>query len=194
MANALKAIGLTDKQARFVEEYLKDMNATQAAIRAGYSEKAARKIAHELLTKPHVASAVRAAQMRRSERVEITQDMVVKELAKVGFSSMSDVASWNESGVTFKASDAVDESALGSVMAVEETTNEHGGSLKIKQYDKVKALELLGKHLGMFVERKEHSVVLDRIRELERLSGPEMASLLKGIVKELEAKDGESDE
>ena len=66
---------LPDKQARFVEEYLVDLNATQAAIRAGYREKAAAEIGYEKITKPHIAEAIAEAQEVRSERTEITQDM-----------------------------------------------------------------------------------------------------------------------
>ena len=71
---------LPDKQARFVEEYFVDLNATQAAIRAGYREKAAAEIGYEKLTKPHIAEAIAEAQEVRSERTEITQDMVLEGL------------------------------------------------------------------------------------------------------------------
>ena len=68
---------LTAKQQRFVAEYLIDLNATQAAIRAGYSEKTAYSIGQENLTKPEIAAAVAAAQAERSERTEVTQDYVL---------------------------------------------------------------------------------------------------------------------
>ena len=70
-------IAMTPKQQRFVAEYLIDLNATQAAIRAGYSEKTARFIGAENLTKPNIAAAVAAAVAKRSERTEITQDYVL---------------------------------------------------------------------------------------------------------------------
>lgn len=74
------ADGLTAKQARFVKEYLVDLNATQAAIRAGYSEKTAKVIGSENLTKPAIASAVAAAQQKRSEEIGITAHAVLGDL------------------------------------------------------------------------------------------------------------------
>ena len=73
---------LTAKQKAFVAEYLIDLNATQAAIRAGYSEKTARFIGAENLTKPNIAAAVAAAQAERSKRTEITQDYVLSSIMK----------------------------------------------------------------------------------------------------------------
>jgi phage terminase small subunit len=78
---------LTDKQRRFVDEYLVDLNATQAAIRAGYSQKTAASIGEENLRKPDIAKAVQDAQVARAKRTEITQDMMVRELAKIGSGS-----------------------------------------------------------------------------------------------------------
>ena len=73
---------LTQKQQRFVEEYLIDLNATQAAIRAGYSEKTAKEIGAENLTKPNISKAIAEAQAKLSERTLVTQDMVVHGLLK----------------------------------------------------------------------------------------------------------------
>lgn len=90
--------GLTDKQQRFVDEYLIDLNATQAAIRAGYSEKTARSIGQRLLTNVDIQKAIEEAQSKRAERTEITQDMVLQELAKIGFSNMLDYMTKTDSG------------------------------------------------------------------------------------------------
>lgn len=106
---------LTDRQARFCEEYLIDLNATQAAIRAGYSEKTANRIASELLSKLDIQEKITELKAERAKRTEMTQDSVIQELA------------------------AVARAEIKGVRAV----------------DKLKALELLGKHLGMFVERYE---------------------------------------
>lgn len=106
---------LTDKQARFCEEYLIDLNATQAAIRAGYSEKTANEQGARLLANVSVQEKIAELKAERSKRTEITQDSVIQELA------------------------AVARAEVKGVRAV----------------DKLKALELLGKHLGMFVERYE---------------------------------------
>lgn len=78
-------MALTAKQQRFVDEYLVDLNATQAAIRAGYSAATARSIAAENLTKPNIAAAVSAAQAERAKRTGITADRVLEDLARVAF-------------------------------------------------------------------------------------------------------------
>jgi hypothetical protein len=75
-------MALTAKQERFVEEYLIDLNATQAAVRAGYSENTARQTGTENLSKPYIAEVIEAAITERSERTELTQDMVINELRK----------------------------------------------------------------------------------------------------------------
>lgn len=84
-------MALTPKQARFVEEYLIDLNATQAAIRAGYSARTARKIGQENLTKPDIAEAISAAQSARSERTEISQDMVLREWVDIAMADPNDI-------------------------------------------------------------------------------------------------------
>lgn len=145
-----KPTKLTDKQRAFVAEYLVDLNATQAAIRAGYSVKSAARISIELLNKSHVASAIGSAQAKRERRTEITQDMVVRELAKVAFGNTRTVVSWGAGGVVLKDSDELTEDEAAIVSEVRETATKDGGSMSIKTHDKIKALELLGKHIGMF--------------------------------------------
>lgn len=106
---------LTDRQARFCEEYLIDLNATHAAIRAGYSEKTANEQGARLLANVSVQEKIAELKAELAKRTEMTQDSVIQELA------------------------AVARAEIKGVRAV----------------DKLKALELLGKHLGMFVERYE---------------------------------------
>ena len=79
---------LTGKQQNFVNEYLIDLNATAAAKRAGYSEKSATELGYETLTKPHVAAEIAKRRQRMIEKLEITQEMIVQELAKIGFSDV----------------------------------------------------------------------------------------------------------
>lgn len=108
---------LTAKQAAFVEEYLVDLNATAAAIRAGYASKSARKVGSNLLTLPHIQAAIQEAMAERRERVEVTQDYVLARL---------------KAEAELKGKGA-----------------SHVG--------RIRALELLGKHLGMFTEKREIS-------------------------------------
>lgn len=146
---------LTPKQRRFVAEYLLDLNATQAAIRAGYSEKTASRIGSELLGKTCISNAIENAQLARSTRTEVTADRVVKELARIAFVDTRQIFAWGPGGVTLRPSDELSDDEAAIVAEVSETTSESGGNIKVKRFDKLKALELLGKHLGMYVDKRE---------------------------------------
>lgn len=147
--------GLTPKQLLFVQEYLVDLNATQAAIRAGYSEKTAYSIGHENLRKPELSEAIELAFKARSKSTEITQEMVLAELGRVGFSNMTNYANWNEHGVTLMDSDKLSPDAARCVAEVSQTVTAEGGTVKFKLHDKVAALEKIGRHLGMFPTKVE---------------------------------------
>jgi phage terminase small subunit len=158
-------MALTDKQQRFVEEYLVDLNATQAAIRAGYSEKTAHVIGPENLGKPVIASAIAEAQTERSLRTQVTADMVVKELARIGFSDLRNVLTSKGALIDIQDWDDDTAAAISSVEVVtthKGDADENGQKIpeyvhKLKVWDKNSALEKLGKHLGMFKDRVEHS-------------------------------------
>jgi len=145
--------GLTDKQQRFVEEYLIDLNATQAAIRAGYSVKNAGKIGPELLGKTRVKLAIDKAMAERSRRTGITQDRVLQELAKIAFVNATDVINMDEATIRGDAN-REDTAAIASVK-VKTIPGEEGDIVEreVKMCDKLKALELIGKHLGMFTDK-----------------------------------------
>lgn len=130
--------GLNEKQKRFVEEYLIDLNATQAAIRAGYSQNTARSIGQRLLTFVDIQAAIQQAQSNRSERVQITQEEVIRcllenvDIASGKKATTITIPSKNENGEVIRndvAHFVYEPSAVN------------------------KALELLGKHLGMFKDR-----------------------------------------
>jgi len=152
--------GLTAKQKAFVEEYLVDLNATQAAIRAGYSKKTARSIGQENLTKPDIQAAIQKAQIERSERTEVTADMVLKELSLLGFANMLDYVRISEAGEPFiDLSDLTREQAAAISETMVEDYFEGRGKdsrqvrkVRIKFHDKRGALTDIGKHLGMFKE------------------------------------------
>ncbi|TEA78650.1 terminase small subunit [Allopusillimonas ginsengisoli] len=156
---------LTAKQQRFVEEYLVDLNATQAAVRAGYSKRTARQIGEENLSKPDIAQAVQEAQIKRSERTEITQDMVLMELAKLGFANMQDYMRVGADGDPYLDFSALtrDQAAALVEVTVEDFKEGRGEDardvrrVKFKLADKKGALVDIGKHLGMFKDRVEHS-------------------------------------
>ena len=148
---------LTPRQARFVEEYLVDLNATQAAIRAGYSARTADKIGSELLGKTRVAEAISQAQTTRSDRTQVTADRVVAELAAIGFAKLGDYAEWGTDRFVLLESKAVDTRAVQEIKVRETVLVGGEGSetvvkreYGIKLHDKIKALVKLGEHLGMW--------------------------------------------
>lgn len=148
---------LTPKQQRFVEEYLIDLNATQAAIRAGYSEDTANEIGSQNLAKLSVRAAIDAALAERSKRTEITADMVLMELGRIGFSNINNYLRFNPTGVEMFDSSKMNDDALRCISEISETVTKEGGTVKFKLHDKVSALEKIGKHLGMFKDKVEHS-------------------------------------
>lgn len=138
---------LTPKQERFVDEYLIDLNATQAAIRAGYSRKTADRIGPELLGKTCVSDAIQRRRRDRERRTEITQDRVLQELAAIAFARGTDYASVSPGGaVQIKPTEELNDAQKAAVLSIKETQN----GVEIKLADKVRALELLGKHQGLF--------------------------------------------
>jgi phage terminase small subunit len=163
---------VTPKQERFVQEYLIDLNATQAAIRAGYSKKTANVIGRQNLIK--LSDPIEKAISERAERSQITSDRVLQELARIAFVDLRKVFRWGPDGVTLLPSDELTEDEAAIVAEVSETTTESGGSIKGKRFDKLKALELLGKHLGMFTDKVQMDVTLSPaaiLSELERRRG-----------------------
>ncbi len=149
---------MTPKQQRFVEEYLVDLNATQAAIRAGYSAKGATVRGSELLANRNVANAISAGQKSRSKRLEIDADRVVQEFAKVGFANAGDYFDWGPDGITVRSKDDLTPEQQAAVAEVSETTTEHGGTIRVKLHNKLDALEKLGRHLGLFKDAPPVSV------------------------------------
>lgn len=148
---------LNPKQEAFCQEYLKDLNATQAAIRAGYSEDSAGSIGHENLKKPEISARVQQLMNERSERTKITADRVLKELAKIAFSDMRKFAKWGPGGVSLIDCSTLADEDAACVAEASESTSKDGGSIRFKLHDKKGALELLGKHLKLFTEKHEHS-------------------------------------
>ncbi len=92
---------LTPKQARFVDEYLVDLNATQAAIRAGYSENGAGQSAHKLLKNAEIAAAIQERRKELSALIEVTQEMIVEELAALAFANVIDYIGIGEDGLPY---------------------------------------------------------------------------------------------
>ncbi len=164
---------LTAKQQRFVDEYLIDLNATQAAIRAGYSPKTAQEQGSQNLSKLMVSEAIDKALAARSRRTGITQDRVLRELAKVAFVNANDVIDPDSATVRANAT----EEDLACIQAVKVKTSEsemgYSSEREIKLYDKMKALEMLGKHLGLFDKRGQDSSNGEKNNLLEAIAATE---------------------
>lgn len=146
-------MSLSPKQKRFCEEYMIDLNATQAAIRAGYSVKTAGQIGEQNLKKLDISRKIEQLQAERSRRTGLHADRVLQELAKIAFVNPVDVI--DTETATVKSADPDDTAAIASVRQKTFPTKagEIGIEREIKFYDKVKALELLGKHLGLFSDK-----------------------------------------
>lgn len=142
--------GLTPKQARFVEEYLVDLNAAAAARRAGYSASRSEAMGYENLTKPDIRNAIEAAQRERSARTGITADRVIAEIAKIAFADPRKVMSWGPDGVELLPSDKLSDADAAIVSEVSESVSQSGSSIKIKLNSKLDALEKLAKHVGVY--------------------------------------------
>lgn len=155
---------LTDKQQRFVDEYLIDLNATQAAIRAGYSAKTADQQGSRMLANVKIKQAVAEKQAQRSKRTGVNQDRVVLELAKVAFAKMTDIV---DSKGRIKEDASPDDLACIESIKYKESDNEYGGSVEreVKIASKLKALELLGKHLGMWSDK--FNVTVEKSEKLD---------------------------
>ncbi len=156
----MKKPGLTPKQQRFVEEYLVDLNGTQAAIRAGYSAKTAGWICQELLTKTHIQQAVQAGRAALSARTEITQDRVLKEYARLAFLDPRKLFDNTGAPLAIHQLDDDTAAAIAGLDVVQVGNSEVGVGdvLKYKLCDKKGALDSVARHLGMFNDKLDLKV------------------------------------
>jgi len=138
---------LTEKQKMFCKEYIKDLNATQSAIRAGYSEKTAAEIGRQNLMKLEIQAKIKELLNSRSERIKITADDVLKELWRIGTSDITEFLHKAEGEtITLEDIKALPPGKRKLIKSIGKT----GNGVKIELVDKLKSLELVGRHLGMF--------------------------------------------
>jgi len=169
-----KKHSLTPKQELFCHEYLKDLNGTQAAIRAGYSPKTANEQAARLLASVSIYQTVDELKAKRNKRIEIEADDVLLELKRLGHADIRQI--YDEAGCVKQPKDWPEEiaRAISRIEATEEVVNVQGGFIcadcgkeshrqftgitkKVWFWDKPKALELMGKHKRLFTDKVEHS-------------------------------------
>lgn len=166
-------MALTDKQEMFCREYLVDLNATQAAIRAGYSEKTANEQGAQNLAKLSIAERIAELKLERNEAVKVDAEYVLRRLVEIDEMDVLDIVLANGELKAIKDWPKVWRTTL-SGMDVTEMAGDSAGLLKkIKWPDKVKNLELLGKHIDVqaFKEKVEHSgeiSLIDRIQEARK--------------------------
>lgn len=143
---------MTNKQKHFCEEYMIDLNGAAAAIRSGYSTKSARQIGNENLTKPDIRARIDRALAEQSKRTGVSADRVVRELARVAFANSQDVINFDSA--TIKSDATRDDTAAISSVKVKTIPMPDGDGVEreIKMADKLKALELLGRRLGLFTD------------------------------------------
>ena len=148
---------LSEQRQRFVDEYLIDLNATQAAIRAGYSVKTANEQGSQNLAKLSIQQAIAEQMAERSKRTGINQDRVVLELAKIALVKMTDIV---DSQGRIKSDASPDDLACIESVKYKESESDTGSSVEraVKLASKLKALELLGKHLGMWNDKLDVNI------------------------------------
>jgi phage terminase small subunit len=156
--------GLTPKQQRFVEEYLVDLNATQAAVRAGYSAKVANREGTRLLSNAVISLAILKRQERRAARVEVSQDQVLRELALLGFSDIGEILDFTGAAPRLRDAHGIPERARRAIASIKVKRYVEGPAkddeepnvvevMEFKLWPKPQALELLARHLGMLKDR-----------------------------------------
>lgn len=156
---------LTAKQQRFCDEYLIDLNATQAAIRAGYSAKTADQQGSRMLTNVKVQQEIAEKMAERSKRTGINQDRVLQEIAKLALVNIDDVVDLE----TGRVRETATKEDLACIQSIKIKPTEFGTEREIKFYDKKGSLELAGKHLGMFKDKAEVEVVLPIFTDEDKL-------------------------
>ena len=191
--------GLTDKQQAFVKEYIIDFNATKAASRAGYSNKTARSIGTENLSKPVIQDAIAKEIEKRNERVEVNADYVLKKLVDIIEADMSDIL--NEDGSIKPISEwpPVFRKFVHNIEVAElwentgDVKEQTGLIKKIKWPEKLKALEILGKHVDVQAFREQSKVEKNVTGEVHHTVTDMTESERLQRIAELQKKLGQND-
>lgn len=159
---------MTKKQKIFADEYLIDLNATRA-YRVAYpsvkKDETARANGSRMLTNANVAKYISERMQERQQRTEVTQDMVVKELAAIAFARATDYAAVRGGTVCIKDTDSLSDEQICAIAGIKE--GKFG--VEIRLNDKEKALELLGRHLGMWNDKLDIKTpaIDDSMKEME---------------------------
>ncbi len=167
------------KQDLFVKEYLKDLNGTQAYIRAGYKvkdENSAAVMANRLLRNVKIQEKIQVAMKEREKRTEITQDRVLKEIANLAFTDRTGIVNLKNNSLIIKNFDELSPEQKVCISGVKETKF----GIEVTFYNKEKALEMLCRHLGMFTEKLEVKGELKTEDPFKGLSTEELKKVIFG--------------
>jgi len=155
---------MTEQKKRFCDEYIIDLNATQSALRSGYSKKTAYSQGQRLLKDVEIQSRIETVNKKREERTQITADMVIKELALIAFQDSANLVNEEDS---LKSIHGMGSDVSRTIAEVTSRTEKKGGEdagcaeiTKVKTYDKKGALDSLGKHFGIFEKDNKTEVVV----------------------------------
>lgn len=161
-------MALTEQKKRFADQYFLTLKGSESAIYAGYSQATARQIAHNLLQEPEVEDYLSELRTSLAEKTGITQARVLEEYAKIAFSDIRELYAGDNQLLDIRQ---IDDATAGAVMSVEVDELSAGGQFigytkKVKMYNKLGALDSLGKHLGIFEKdndqkRSEIKIVVD---------------------------------
>jgi phage terminase small subunit len=138
---------MNDRQRKFLVEYLKDFDATNAAIRAGYTKTSAYANSYKLLRRPDIAAAVEAALAERAKRIGATADRVIEEYARIAFADIRRLFDWDEDGRNLRVKRGLGADEAATIRDVEKSAD---GTVRLRLYDKKASLDALAKHLGLF--------------------------------------------
>ena len=171
---------LAPKRFAFVQEYIKDLNGTQAAIRAGYSPRSANVTSTRLLMDANVQESIQEYKEMAAKRSQVSVDRIVEEYRRLAFANTTDGIKVKGGWVTITDTDDLTPEQQAAIAEIHQTKD----GVRVKFHDKTKALDSLGKHLGMFTDK----VQVEQVGE-----APRMEIVFLGRGKEEKDDDDESD-
>tara|TARA_R110002020_G_scaffold186872_3_gene384979 strand:- start:4 stop:570 length:567 start_codon:yes stop_codon:yes gene_type:complete len=144
----------------FAREYYNTRNAVQSAIKAGWSENTANACSYKLLENIGIQNKIREMEEKAKENFELSEERVISELMKIGFANVSDYLDYDETGeIKYKASSELSRNETAAIQEItnskkfDKDGNQLGVDVKLKMNDKLKALEMLGRKIGMFNDK-----------------------------------------
>jgi len=176
---------LTPRQERFVEHYLVLAKGAEAARRAGYSARSAHSIADRLLNTPRVAAAISSAQAERAARLRVDASRVLEECARLSYADARNVLVSGPQGLALKPPEEMRPEDSAAIAEVSLRSGKRGTRLKVKLFDKLGALTLLAKHLGLLAPKQQQDW-----RESETIAGRDAREELRERLLKL-ARGGE---